>query len=455
MHCVVFVPGTMGTELFSAAGEKVWPPRPLEVQFGYDRVDELVASNVRMGDVVKNVSCFDVYGSLLEQFRDLGYPDAPGTGDKRLVTFPYDWRLDLEDTADALATLFDRLYSEGTRRIDIVAHSMGGLVSRLVLETGRYVERPWFPNIANFFALATPHQGAPLALARILGLDSDMGIGKADFRRLTNDRRYPSGYQLLSAPTEQACWDMADMSVGALDIYDPATAQALGLDAELLQRARWVHDSLAIGAAPAQVRYFYFAGTGHETVTRVNVLRRDDGYLAKDMVVTRTEDAGDGTVPFWSALPRPVQKQVVVGEHMKVFRDMPFKRVFWRLLGGDLGTPLQAADGHAEEPLMLSLAKPVIEVDQVFELLLIPSAPVAPLEGRLMLTRLDDRGRAAGAPEELAAVAYRGPRVSRLRLELPPVPTPGLYELRFEGTPSSTEPVRFAVASLPGTGDDS
>jgi len=57
------------------------------------------------------------------------------------------------------------------------------------------------------------------------------------------------------------------------------------------------------------VRYFSFAATGHETVTRVNVLERNGMYPTEEMVLTRTEDSGDGTVPFWSALPRAVQKQ--------------------------------------------------------------------------------------------------------------------------------------------------
>jgi phospholipase A1 len=103
-------------------------------------------------------------------------------------------------------------------------------------------------------------------------------------------------------------------------------------------RARFVHDSLARGTAPPDVRYFSFAATGHETVTRVNVLERNGIYPTEEMVVTRTEDAGDGTVPFWSALPRAVQKQAVVNEHSKIFHGMSFNRVFYRLLGAILAS---------------------------------------------------------------------------------------------------------------------
>jgi phospholipase A1 len=346
MKAVVFVPGTMGTELFSGNREKLWPPRPIETQFGYGRADKLLGEDVRPGGIIENVVCFDVYGSLLAQFDELGFQQN-GT-EKRLYPFPYDWRIDIEHSAEELAHRLDAVTGDGAQEICLVAHSMGGLICRLLLETGVYAHRPWFTKINTFIAMATPHQGAPLALARVLGLDSTLGISKSDFRKIAGDPRYPSGYQLLPAPNEAACWSKADLAVGTVDIYDEATATRLGLDPEMLGRARFVYDSLARGAAPPEVRYFYFAGTGHETVTRVNVLESGGAYPAEEMVLTRTEDAGDGTVPFWSALPRAIQKQVVVSEHTKVFRGMPFKRVFYRLLGGNLGIPLESL-GRVDE----------------------------------------------------------------------------------------------------------
>ena len=100
MKAVVFVPGIMGTELFSATGEKLWPPRPLETKFGYGRADKLLGEDVRHGGIIENVVCFDVYGSLLAQFAELGFQQ--NTTEKRLYSFPYDWRLDLEHTAERL-----------------------------------------------------------------------------------------------------------------------------------------------------------------------------------------------------------------------------------------------------------------------------------------------------------------------------------------------------------------
>jgi hypothetical protein len=328
---------------------------------------------------------------------------------------------------------------------------MGGLVCRFMLETDKYAGRTWFAKLETFIALATPHHGAPLALARVLGLDSTLGISEADFQKLTNDPRYPSAYQLLPAPGEAACWDQNDLTIGVVDIYEAGTAQRLGLSPAMLERARFVYDSLAQGRAPEHVRYFYFAGTGHETVTRVNVQDVGGTYPAASMVVTRTEDAGDGTVPFWSAMPHPVQKQVVVNEHTHVFKGMPFMRVFYRLLGGDLGPPLEALD-RAEaaglEPLRLSIPTPIVRRGDEFELLLVPPSPATPFDGALLLQRLKEDGTPAAPPEEMSRVRYDGPRISHLRMRLPPLGSAGLYELRYEGAPSNSEPLRFAVVSF-------
>jgi pimeloyl-ACP methyl ester carboxylesterase len=447
MEAVVFVPGIMGSELFSGTGERLWPPTPFEVQFGYGRADKLLGEDVRHGEIIKNVACFDIYGSLLAQFAELGFQEH-GT-DRRLYLFPYDWRLDLERTAEQSARLLETIDADGARDIYLIAHSMGGLICRLVLETSAYANRPWFEKIKMFIAMATPHQGAPLALARVLGLDSTLGISKNDFRKLAGDPRYPSAYQLLPAPNEEACWSKADLMVGAVDIYDTATAVRLGLNPLLLMRARFVHDSLARGSAPPSVRYFYFAGTGHETVTRVNVREAAGTYPTEEMVLTRTEDAGDGTVPFWSALPRPVQKQVVVNEHAQVFRGMPFKRVFYRLPGGDLGVPLESL-GQEEEPgaTRLSIPTPVIHAGREFELLVVPTPPAGRIVGTLVLQRLKEDGTPAAPSEDMSTTSYEGPRLSRLRLLMPPVSLAGLYELLFRGAPADSEPLRFAVVSF-------
>ncbi|MFC0219538.1 hypothetical protein ACFFJ7_14160 [Pseudochelatococcus lubricantis] len=432
MESVIFVPGIMGTALSTPDGQEVWPPTAWETQFGYRRKADLMRDDLVAGDVIRNVLCFDFYRPLIRQLSEIGFPEDGA--DKKLTIFPYDWRLDLETTAGKLAETIAKRHDEGATSITLIAHSMGGLISRLVLESGKYDAEPWFGKIGSFLALATPHLGAPLALARVLGLDSTLGISAADFRDLANDPRYPSGYQLLPAPGEAACWNIASETLDPLDIYDPQVSAALGLNPALLERARYVHDTLGRGAAPAHVRYFYFAGTGHKTATRIN-------FGHGEPKITVSDDAGDGTVPVWSAFPRLGQKQAVVGEHASFFTATAFKPVFYRLLGAASPTPpLGVAPAVDLSVHAISLKK-----SETIELLLVPPSPTGEISGTIALMRTDDPATPFAPFGPPVTVAYKGPAVPQLRLILEPAGQPGLFQAAFTGLPGNSPAVQFAV----------
>ena len=172
-------------------------------------------------------------------------------------------------------------------------------------------------------------------------------------------------------------------------------------------------------------------------------------YPAEDMVVTHSEDAGDGTVPFWSALPRPVQKQVVVNEHAQVFRGLPFMRVFLPAARRRPWARLEAAGlAKATEPIRHSIPTRITRCGREFELLVMPAEAEANLTGVLTLQRLKEDGTPAAVAEAMSNVTYQGPPLSRLRLTMPPVANPGLYEIAFAGVPAGSQPLRFAVASV-------
>src|SRR5690606_25382603 len=73
--------------------------------------------------------------------------------------FAYDWRLDLNDVTAAFARTLEE---SGAEQVNLVGHSMGGLVARALLQTsaGRRVQR--------LLTLGTPHRGsfAPVQAVR-------------------------------------------------------------------------------------------------------------------------------------------------------------------------------------------------------------------------------------------------------------------------------------------------
>lgn len=428
----VLIPGIMGTELVLPDGEVVWPPKVSETLLGYKRIAKLQDASARPGRVIANVSCVDFYRPLQTLLAQLGFT---ASGNKLLLEHPYDWRRDLFDLAEELAARLDGITAD---RIVIVAHSMGGLIARLLLEPQTYRDRPWFSQIAAFIALATPHNGAPLALARVLGLDSALGITGPDFKTLAGNPAFPSAYQLLPAPGEDACWNVAKgADLAPLNFYDDAVATSLGMSPELVARARAVHLTLNSSEAPSHVRYFYFSGSGHKTVTRINI----DGSKAQ---IVSTPDAGDGTVPMWSSLPRTVQKQVVVNEHSNVFRGDPFKRVFFRLFGADAGAPLEAP-ADAAFKLAVSLQRQIFQQGDPIEAVLSAELPFTSLDGQLVIEERTEEDSAA-AVAAVVKIRYQGPSLATLALSIDENLAPGFYELRYEGDRAQEDRAVFAIS---------
>jgi pimeloyl-ACP methyl ester carboxylesterase len=94
------------------------------------------------------------YDDLIATLDANGY--TPGID---LFTFPYDWRKSNIDTAVLLKQKIDAVKSLcQCDKVDLVAHSMGGLVAR------QYIQSPAYQHdVDQLIFLGTPHLGAPKA----------------------------------------------------------------------------------------------------------------------------------------------------------------------------------------------------------------------------------------------------------------------------------------------------
>ena len=77
--------------------------------------------------------------------------------DRHIYFFSYDWRLSSEENAKKLKAFVDSLPSP---KVDLVAHSMGGLVAAEFFRT-----QP--QRVGSLITLATPYEGAPEMLKRV------------------------------------------------------------------------------------------------------------------------------------------------------------------------------------------------------------------------------------------------------------------------------------------------
>lgn len=287
---VFIVPGIMGSQLglrrpAPLPHDILWLD-PLDVQRGRLAALRLPSGNsiVPMGVVLFS------YLRLKLHLRAGGYAAE---------YHDYDWRLPVSASGHLLA---HKLRAAKGARVAIVAHSMGGLVSRAALAL------PETDHVERVVLLGTPNSGS---FAAVQALRGTYAVVRKLARLATHScaeslsaevfNTFPSLYDLLPAGRAGGRTDLFDARQ-----WPPSGPQPLP---ELLRRARSSHERLAA----ADERFTVIAGVGEETVTAVTRRRGEFVYT-----LTRR---GDGTVPVASAqLPGAASVYARVA-HSELTRD--------------------------------------------------------------------------------------------------------------------------------------
>ena len=293
----------------------------------------------------------DAYRSFMEFGRDR----LPG-----FVPFSYDWRRDVRESAGALCARIEQLVAEGggRRKVNIVAHSMGGLVTMHCLLHGgaRAGEHPWAgaEHVKRVVIIGTPFTGGP-------GIFDDLLVGTETMRNralLAPEAlfTFASAFQLL--PTRGDFFVDAEDKPVALDAFDPAVwrAQGWGVFADptlredeayraqlvrMLEARRELHEALAPRPElpPASFETLVVVGTGRPTV---NGMRMVDGRL--DLEHPPRAD-GDGAVLAARALPvlpMAYRRLDSSAEHVALMSDREVLQAVERFLRGEaVGTAHQ------------------------------------------------------------------------------------------------------------------
>jgi pimeloyl-ACP methyl ester carboxylesterase len=434
--CVVLVPGILGSVL-ELNGEVIWPGSVLNVFITrYNKMDKLLDPATKAKDIIRKVFVFAQYQDLMQDLERLGFHEAGPT--PTLFACPYDWRRANEESAKTLADVIDRAAAlHADAEVTILGHSMGGLVSRHYLESGRFTARPGFAKVKSFISLATPHIGAAKALGAVMGMEREAFLAPDQVKVLADDARYPSAYQLLPPEGQPFAWNATVSSHFApLNVFDAAVAGDLGLSAANLAAAKAFHQTLDPAKAP--VPYFCFVGTRQTTISLVRVNRAASTPINR-VVRDEREDAGDGTVPIWSAGLSGVQSLPVGGEHGTIYKNDELRRTLVTLLLGQSGllAPTTMAD------VEVALREKVVEPNQMVHAAL-SFLPRPVLDGELRFERAaDDTGTVftpVGAP---LRVSYKGLTHEKLGVLFPAPNLRGAYRASFfldgSATPAGTD----------------
>jgi len=408
---VVFLPGIMGSVL-RLQGEMVWPGELKDFVFGYKKLPALMSDEVAATDIIRSVSISRQYAAIVDTLGRCGFRESEGS----LRAFAYDWRRSNTVSAAALADLLDTLPEDTA--ITLLGHSMGGLIARYYLESGRYQERPAFSRIRSLITLGTPHGGAPSALSAILGFDRKVFLSAAQVAQVAADARFPAVYELLPPPARPCFWNASPGSrYVPLDIYAPSIFRALKLSEDNLGAAQAFHASLDVIRRPEHVRYFFFSGSRMLTTTGLCIDPRNPRHFSP----AQAKGAGDGTVPIWSSVADGVQSAFVGGEHSAIYKNSDLCRILAVLLGyqGTLAV---------DEAVEVCVGEPVVEPGDPLPVNLSIASGTGTLDGELRILPAPD-GEVGRAAPVAAAVPVNG--VQQLQLTVNAPAYPGVYRVEF------------------------
>ena len=282
---VIVLPGLMGTQLDSVQpggdADRVWV-NVFRIFTG--RLDELRLSldgaPLPPPHTVRTASIFPLYAHLLLELQTR-WQTRP---------FPFDWRLEVDQSASALADLV-RSWGAG-EPVHLLAHSMGGLVARrfvqLFPDVWRSMQDPTGQGRGGrLVMLGTPNRGSFCVVLALTGEEKivktldriDQFHDRVALLRILDS--FHASYQHLPSPR-------VDLGDDHVRLFDAASWGTLPVVSDLIARGRAFQEAIYPVVDPD--RLLYVAGYDQDTPTAVRI--EAPGRFTYQI----TRD-GDGRVP--------------------------------------------------------------------------------------------------------------------------------------------------------------
>jgi len=244
---VILIPGALGSRLFDKRnGTEVWPGSTLHLLTGskedlvlpFDPLTlQPAADGLEARGLFEEFLNADFYGAILQTLRQSGGFVPGKLGEhadvriRRYYVFAYDWRQDNVTIAKRLDALIEQLrrdYDDPTLKVNVIAHSMGGLITRYYLRYGTVdalegdgdfpINMAGAEKVTTAVLLGTPNLGSVSSLQSML-LGHRVGLGRIEPEVLAT---MPSVYELLPHPLTDWSVDPRGKDLD-LDLYDVAT----------------------------------------------------------------------------------------------------------------------------------------------------------------------------------------------------------------------------------------
>jgi pimeloyl-ACP methyl ester carboxylesterase len=319
---VIFVPGAAGSKLM-AGSDEAWAAIAKQIfslsddflaNLALEADGETSVEQVTVGDVLRSetielfgigVHDVDFYGTLIETFNNAGYVE-----DERFFIYPYDWRIDVDVEAERFKAFIDaKLNETGAEQVDIVAHSMGGLVTLAALG-----DSDMDGKVGKVVTLGTPVLGATKALGVLEYKALCFTEEILDIHCITNETtaqqvvtNFPGAYQLLpSRAFEDAVGSPLEDEGSALDYDDWTAIVHDNRNADLMNAAEAWQANLPREPHDENVEMLRIVGDNQGTPVQIERKLVKDCYFlffgcSEKVKYTIQGGSGDGTVPLASA----------------------------------------------------------------------------------------------------------------------------------------------------------
>ena len=236
---IIIIPGLMGSSLNAPDGREIWPGSISALAFSDYQTLTDASLDLRPGRVIDGVAGIDYYGALTEiletaaGFRRAEPGQAQSSKDlRRYYLLAYDWRQSNIAAVGHLHTLIEQIrrdFGDPNLRVDIIAHSNGGLIARYYLQYGPTdMTRPdWQPQawqegdarIRRLAMLGTPNMGSIYSVLRLYG-GYKLGFRTIPVQVMVN---FATPYESMPAPQSRALIDAngtpLDIDLYAIDTW--------------------------------------------------------------------------------------------------------------------------------------------------------------------------------------------------------------------------------------------
>ncbi|KAM7524681.1 hypothetical protein LguiA_014583 [Lonicera macranthoides] len=342
------------------------------IQIPEDRYG-LYAIDVLDPDMILARESVSYFHDMIVEMTSWGYLEG-----KTLFGFGYDFRQSnrFQETLDRLAEKLESVYTaSGGKKINIISHSMGGLLVKCFMSLHSDIFEKY---VKNWIAIAAPFKGAPgyitstflNGVSFVDGWQQNFFISKWSMHQLLIE--CPSVYELMACPDFK--WENVPRlelwkenhdsngnssimlesysSVESISIFNEALSinriNYDGVDIHLpfnFEILKWANETLKVldrAEVPPEVKFYNIYGTGLDTPHSVC-------YGSEDAPVTDLKQLpcceaeyigvdGDGTVPVESAKADGLNAEArvgVPGEHRGILSDPHLFRILKHWLKAD------------------------------------------------------------------------------------------------------------------------